>query len=93
MSQKIKLKKTKETLLMFICPTRKTARDVWYDTKGGYCHEDIYTCQKCGYSFLVSAVCDKCGHSHSRAYGCSNQGCNSEDYHYDMAKEEIERVF
>ena len=36
MSQKIKLKKTKETLLMFICPTRKTARDVWYDA-GGDC--------------------------------------------------------
>ena len=28
---------------MFKCPTCKIAKDVWYDTKGGYCHEDIHS--------------------------------------------------
>ena len=83
--------KEKYKFEMFKCPTCKTARDVWYDTKGGYCHEDIYTCQKCGNSFLVSAICDKCGSFHSRGYGCNNPDCRSEDYHYDHETEEIER--
>ena len=82
-----------EKLFMFKCPTCGTAKDVWYDTKGGYCHEDIYTCQKCGYSFMVSAVCDKCGSLHSRVYGCNNRDCDSEDYHYDREQEQIEREF
>ena len=86
-----KTKKKKEKFLIFKCPTCKTAKHVWYDTKGGYCHEDIYTCMKCGYSFIVSAICDKCGSSHSRAYGCNDPNCDSEDYHYDREKEEIER--
>jgi len=81
----------KEEFLMFKCPTCKTAKNVWYDTKGDYCHEDIYTCKKCGNSFLVSATCDKCGSYHSRGYGCNNPDCDSEDYHYDKEEEEIER--
>lgn len=78
---------------MFKCPTCKTAKDVWYDSKGGYCHEEIYVCTKCGYYFIVSAICDKCGSLHSRAYGCNNPKCESEDYHYDKEEEEIEREF
>lgn len=83
--------KEKYKFEMFKCPTCKTARDVWYDTKGGYCHEDIYTCQKCSNSFLVSAICDKCGSFHSGGYGCNNPDCRSEDYHYGHETEEIER--
>lgn len=86
-----KTKKKKERFLMYKCPTCKMAKDVWYDTKG-YCHEDIYTCIKCGHSFVVSAICDKCGSHHSRAYGCNNPDCDSQDYHYDHEEEEeIER--
>jgi len=76
---------------MFVCPTCKTAKDVWYDTKGDTCDEDIYFCQKCGFYFAVSAVCDKCNYSHSRAYGCTSKDCDCMDYHYDHEEEEIER--
>jgi len=78
---------------MFKCPTCKTAKDVWYDTKGCYRQEDIYTCQKCGYSFVISAICDKCGSHHSRAYGCNNLDCNSQDYHYGSENREKDRRF
>lgn len=81
----------KEKFLMFICPTCKTAEDVWYDTKGDTCDEDIYHCFKCSYYFTVSAVCDKCGGTHSRSYGCNNKNCDSQEYYYDHKEEEIER--
>lgn len=88
-----KVKDRKERFMMFKCPTCKTAKDVWYDTKGGYCNDDIYTCLKCGYSFIVSAICNKCDTPHSRAYGCNSPNCNSENYHYDHKQEEIGREF
>lgn len=76
---------------MFICPTCKTAKDVWYDTKGDTCDDDIYHCLKCKYYFAVSAVCDKCGGTHSRAYGCNNKNCGCLEYYYDHKEEKIER--
>jgi nickel-dependent lactate racemase len=82
-----------EKFLMFKCSTCGTAKDVWYDTKSEYCHEDIYTCKKCGHYFVVSAACNKCGSSHSRVYGCNNSKCDCQDYHYDREQEEIEREF
>ncbi len=44
----------KESFLMYICLTCKTAEDVWYDTKGDNLDEEIYHCFKCGYYFSVS---------------------------------------
>ncbi|OGF21859.1 hypothetical protein A2Y83_01785 [Candidatus Falkowbacteria bacterium RBG_13_39_14] len=76
---------------MFKCPNCKTAQDVRYDSKGGYCDEDIYHCSKCNEYFLVSAICDKCGSPHSRLYGCNNKECDCMDYHYNREEEEIER--
>ncbi|MDA2936247.1 hypothetical protein MYX06_03455 [Patescibacteria group bacterium AH-259-L05] len=86
-------KKKKEKFSMFKCSTCEKAQEVWYYTKGGYCHEDIYTCLKCKNAFIVSAICDTCGTSHSRIYGCNNPDCDSEDYHYNRKEEEIEREF
>ena len=77
---------------MFICPTCKVAKDVWYDTKGDTCDEDIYHCSKCANYFVVSAVCDKCDETHSRSYGCNNKKCDSIEYHYNHAEEKIERT-
>lgn len=91
MNKKIGIEEKKEHFSMFKCPTCRIAKDVWYDTKGCYCHEDIYACIKCGYSFVVSAICGECGSSHSRAYGCNNPDCNSEEYYYDKGTEKIER--
>jgi len=83
--------KVKEKFLIFVCPTCKTAKDVWYDTKGDSCDEDIYHCLKCRYYFTVSAVCDKCSGVHSRSYGCNTKGCSSMNYHYNHEEREVER--
>lgn len=77
---------------MFKCLTCKTAKDVWYDTKGDTCDEDIYHCWNCNRYFLVSAICDKCGNSHSRSYGCNNSKCDNMDYHYEHEEEGIKRA-
>lgn len=81
----------KEKFIMFKCLTCNVAKDVWYDTKGDTCDEDIYHCLKCSNYFMVSAICNECGSSHSRTYGCVNKSCDCMDYHYDHEEEEIER--
>ncbi len=82
--------KEKEKIKMFICGECKTASDVCYDSKGGYCHEDIYCCQKCKSYFVVGAICDKCNSTHSRSYGCNNSKSDCEDYNYNHETEEVE---
>lgn len=83
------MEKTPEKFLMYICPTCKVADGVCYNTKGDSLDEDIYSCEKCGFCFVVSAVCNKCSGAHSRLYGCNTKGCNSVNYHYDHEEEEI----
>jgi hypothetical protein len=85
---KVEIKK--EKFSNFICQECKSAKHVCYDSKGGYCHEDIYFCSKCNTYFIVSAICDKCNNPHSRSYGCGNPKCECEDYHYDHETEEVE---
>lgn len=80
----------REKIMMYVCPTCKVAEGVRFDTKGDSLDNDIYTCEKCGYSFVVTAVCDKCDGAHSRSYGCNTMGCGSENYHYDHDEGEIE---
>lgn len=85
------ISKVKEKFMMFVCPACKTAKDVWYDSKGDTCDQDIYHCLKCANYFIVSAVCNKCDGTHSRAYGCNSKNCDSMEYHYDHEEEKIER--
>lgn len=76
---------------MFVCPTRKTAKDVWYDTKGDSLDEDIYRCLKCVYYFTVSAVCGKRCETHSRTYDYMSKNCDCMEYYCDHKKGEIEK--
>ena len=80
----------REKVMMFVCPTCKVADGVCYDTKGDSLDEDIYSCSKCGFYFVVSASCKKCNGVHSRSYGCSSIDCKCVNYHYNHEEKEIE---
>ncbi|MBM4177452.1 hypothetical protein FJ208_01460 [Candidatus Gribaldobacteria bacterium] len=88
----MKAKKYKiEKFKMFVCPLCGSAKDVWYWSKGGYTHEELYNCEKCNKGFVVNVICKKCGSFHNGLYGCSNESCECEDICFRHPQKEIMR--